>query len=46
MNTKGKAKVKKAIKGLRKASNSHLKQSKLLKAALKQSNGRPKKRNR
>tara|TARA_B100001057_G_C22284272_1_gene732010 strand:- start:26 stop:166 length:141 start_codon:yes stop_codon:yes gene_type:complete len=46
MNKKGKAKVKKVIKGLGKASKSHAKQGKLLKAALKDTNGRPKKRNR
>ena len=35
MNKKSTAKVKKVIKGLQKASRSHLKQSKLLKSALK-----------
>mgnify|MGYP001162177711 FL=1 len=46
MNKKSTAKVKKVIKGLQKASRSHLKQSKLLKSALKGKNGRSKKRNR
>ena len=35
MNKKNTAKVKKVMKGLQKASRSHLKQSKLLKSALK-----------
>ena len=46
MNKKSTAKVKKVMKGLQKASRSHLKQSKLFKSALKGKNGRSKKRNR
>ena len=46
MNKKSTAKVKKVMKGLQKASSSHLKQSELLKSALKGKNGRSKKRNR
>ena len=43
MDKSKKGKVKKVIKGLKKASNTHAKQAKILKGAL---SGRPKKGNR